>query len=86
MVFKEQTLKSYLEHKHNLVVKSIYQINKKNVDYININSNCEIAYFVDVDLTSGYNRFNMKQLLNVVQLDFSDLLKYVRKTKLDEIN
>jgi len=86
MVFKEQIINDYLEHKYNLSVKSIYQIDNKNIGIIDINCDCEIAYFVDVESTPSYNRFNMRQMLNVVKLDFSDLLKYVRIKKLQNLN
>jgi len=86
MVFKKKIVKNYLELRHSLGVSSIFQIDNINVgDEIDINSDCEIAYFVDMDSTPGYDRFNMKQMLNVVQLDFSDLLSYVRKKKLDKL-
>lgn len=87
MVFKEQTIKKYLEQQHSMIVKSIYQIDNKYItEDIDINCDCQVAYFVDVDSTPGYNRFGMKQMLNVIQLDFSDLLKYVRKKKLDNLS
>jgi len=91
MFFKQQTIKKYLEKKHSLIVNHFYRVDKGLIDKdyvgdIEINCDCEISYFVDVDSTPGYDRFNMKQMLNVIQLDFSDLLKYVRKKKLDEIS
>ena len=87
MVFREQIVKKYLEKKHSLIVSSIYQIDSKNIiDNIIIDGDCEVAYFVNVSSTPGYKRFNMKQMLNVVKLDFSDLLSYVRKKKLDKLS
>ena len=87
MVFREQIVKKYLEKKHSLIVSSIYQIDSENIiDNIIIDGDCEVAYFVNVSSTPGYKRFNMKQMLNVVKLDFSDLLSYVRKKKLDKLS
>lgn len=87
MIFKEKTIIKYLEKKHSVVISSIYQIDNKNrSDDVNINCDCNISFFVDVCSTPGYERFNLKIMLNVIQLDFSDLLKYIRKKKLDEIS
>ncbi len=76
-------VKEYLEKKHNLVVSSIYKIGD-NVDDT-ITEDCVISYFVDINSTPGYSRFNMNQMLNVVKIDFSDLLSYVRKKKLENL-
>lgn len=87
MIFKEQTIKNYLEYKHNMFVHSLYQIDNKNIiNNINIDCDCEIGYFADMKSTPGYSKFNIREMLYVVQLDFSNLLKYVRKRKLDELN
>ena len=85
MIFKEEEIKKYLGDKH-MPVKSIYQIDNQDVtDIIDIVHDCEVLFFVDVELAPCYAKFNMKQMLNFVQLDYSDLLKYLRLKKLENL-
>jgi len=86
MIFKKQILKEYLIKKFNLEVDYIFTINKLKIsDKININDDCEISYFVNVNNTPGYKRFNMKQMLNVVYINYKELLNFDRKQKLKNI-
>lgn len=88
MVFKNEIVKKFIEKKTGYVVENLFKVNDSTelTEDININSDCNIVYYVDVDSILGYERFHMKQFATSIEVDYDELLKFSRNKKLQNFN
>lgn len=89
MVFQDKTIKEYIKERNGIPVYKIYKIGDNQVlgekEFI-FDDNCTITYYADVDDIPGYSRFNLKQLLTEIDINYKDLIKYIRTRKLEKLN
>jgi hypothetical protein len=88
MKFDVGTLKSYVKKTSGMIVDKMDKIGKENIvgDTIEVSSDFRLSYFMDSKHSPGYDRFNIKQILVVVDINYSELLKFARIEKLKNIN
>lgn len=87
MIFQYDTIKLFLEKKFSYNVEKIYMINgDKFNEKTEINSDFSISYYANSENHPSYSKYNVRQMLMRQDVSYTEILKFSRTRKLENLD